>query len=267
MPEVNAEQKQAVKQQATQAALTDNNLAAGLAVAGGVVSFVSPAHGIVLGIGSGLFWLCANYRQAIANDPPRDDFTEVWISGAHVDEGQLPGEDSRERLFYRFNAQQLLVCDGLYALLWSLERYDGAAAAGDPDAAASQAEAVRQNAEIVAAHQDALASLVSEVNQAWAVLRDELGLDWNSVSLADVQQFYRDTVGESPQAPSPALEALAASIVDGASDLLEPFDTGLAHPVLDATELPGEPRELIGQDYTDGLAEMSAAIRGLVVDI
>jgi hypothetical protein len=57
--------------------LIDNNLAGGLTVAAGLVAFVSPPHGIALGIGSGLFWLCANYRQSIANDPPREAFDEV----------------------------------------------------------------------------------------------------------------------------------------------------------------------------------------------
>jgi hypothetical protein len=147
MPEVSAQQKQAVKQLAAQTALTDNNIAAGLGVAAAAASFVSPPHAAVLGIGSGLFWLCANYRQAIANDPPRDDFGEVWVTRAFLDEAQLPGEEDRERLFYRFDALQLLVCDGLYALLRSIERYDGAIAAGDLEAANNQAEAVRQNAE------------------------------------------------------------------------------------------------------------------------
>ncbi|USQ85875.1 hypothetical protein NFX46_20340 [Streptomyces phaeoluteigriseus] len=263
---MSAEQRQAVKQQATQTALLDNNAAAALATAAAAVALFSPPHAAALGVGSGLFWLCANYRQSIANDPPRDDFGDVWMTTAQLDEAQLPGEESRERLLYRFDAQQLLACDGLYALLRSLERYDGAVAVGDIDAANSQAEAVRHNGETAATHQDTLIGLALEVNSAWASLRDELGVDWNAVSLADVQQFYRDTVGESPQEPGPALEALAASVVDGASDLLEPFDTGLDHPVLAPNELPDEPQELLGQGYIDGWSSMSAAMRSLVVD-
>ena len=266
MPDVSDEQRQRVKQEATRTALLDNNISAALVVAGGVASFVSPAHGIVLGIGSGLFWLCANYRQSIANDPPRDDFDEVWITSASVDEGSLPGGESRERTIYRFHAQQLLVCDGLYALLRSLERYDGAKAAGATEAVAAQVDAVQRNATSIADQQDALIALVPEVNQAWVSLRDELGLDLSTASLGEIQQFYRDTVGELPP-PSAALEALGASVRGAASDVLEPFSTGLAHPVLDATELPAEPSDLIGQDYVDGLNELSSALRGLVVDI
>ncbi|MFH8371743.1 hypothetical protein [Streptomyces sp. NPDC018031] len=198
MPDVSDEQRQRVKQEATRAALLDNNAAAALVVAGGIASFVSPAHGIVLGIGSGLFWLCANYRQSIANDPPRDDFYEVWITTASMDESSLPGDEPLERSIYRFHAQHLLVCDGLYALLRSLERYDGANSAGATEAVAAQVDAIQWNAASVADHQDALVALAPEVNQAWVSLRAEHGLDWSTASLGELQQFYRDTVGELP---------------------------------------------------------------------
>lgn len=263
LPTVDAQQKQLVKAQATRAALFDNNAAAILATAGAATALVSPAHAAVLGVGSGLFWLCANYRQSIANDPPADDFDTVWITAAQIDEASLPGSESREQLLYRFDAEQLLVCDGLYALLRSLERYEGAVNAGS-DLAADQADAAAQNAEAIAAHQDTLVSLATEVNQAWRSIHDEFGVDWNAVSLTDVQQFYRDTVGESSDSPGPAMSSLAASVTGGADDLLEPFDTGLSHPVLDATELPDEPSDLLSSDYIDGLDSLSAALRGLV---
>ncbi len=263
---LSAEERQRVKEQANKTALLDNNAAAALTVAAGVVAFVSPPHGIALGIGSGLFWLCANYRQAIANDPPRDDFGDVWISSAALNEEALPGDEERERAIYQFDAQLLIVCDGSYALLRSLERFDGATAAADTEAAAAQLDAVKQNALAVADRQEALVSLAADVNQAWVSLREEHGLVWSSATLDVIQQFYRDTVGDLPP-PSAALQTLAASIEGGAQDLLEPFDTGLSHPILDATEIPPEPADLIAQDFIDGLNEFSSTLRKLVVDV
>jgi hypothetical protein len=264
MSEMTADQRQRVKQEATRTALLDNNIAASLVVAGGLVSFVSPAHGISLGIGSGLFWLCANYRQSIANDPARDDFDQVWVTSANLDEDLLPGSDEQERAVNRFDAQVLLVCDGLYAVLRSLERFDGATAAGSDAGVAAQLDAIAQNAAATADRQDTLLALADDVNQVWAAHRDADGLSWSSADLASIQQFYRDTVGDLPP-PSEAVATLAASVVGGADDLLEPFDTGLSHPVLEATELPAEPTPLIGDEFVGGINAMSAALRELVV--
>ncbi len=264
MAEMTVEQRQRVKQEAARAALLDNNISAGLVVVGSLVSFVSPPHGIALGMGSGLFWLCANYRQSIANDPPRDDFDEVWVTSASLDENLLPGTDEQERTVNRFAAQLLLVCDGLYAVLRSLERFDGATAASSDTGVAAQLDAIAQNAAATADHQDTLLALADDVNQIWAGYQDGEGLSWSSADLATIQQFYRDSVGDLPP-PSDAVATLAGSVVGGADDLLEPFDTGLSHPVLDATELPPELSPLIGEEFVDGIAAMSAALRELVV--
>ena len=58
----------------------------------------------------------------------------------------MPGDEERERAIYRFDAQAEVVCDGLFALLRSLERYDGATAAGPPATVAivAQVDAVQQ---------------------------------------------------------------------------------------------------------------------------
>ncbi len=265
MTEISADQRSAIKQRSTRMALTDNNLAAGMATAAGVVAFVSPPHATVLAIGSGLLWLCANYRQSIANDPPRDDFAEPWITSAVIDGASLP-EEAREQRIFRFDAELLVVCDGLFALLRSIERFDGAVQAGDVDGANAQAEAARANAEVVASAQEILSELAVEVNEAWVSLSEELGLDWGSASLAEVQQVYLSNVGVDPEQPAPPLAAVAACVVDGAEDLLVPFDTGMSHPVLDADDLPSAPAPLISQEYLTDLAEMALELRALVVD-
>lgn len=74
---------------------------------------------------------------------------------------------------------------------------------------------------------------------------------------------------EWPRSPYCDLSCLplAASIEGAADDLLEPFDNGLAHPVLDMTEVPAEPADLIGQDFVDGLNESSSTLRELVADL
>ncbi len=265
MPGVDDQKRQAAKQEAARTAVTDNNLAAGTAVAAGLVAFVSPPHAAALCVGSGLFWLLANYRQSVANDPARDDFDVVWKTSAQLDESLLPGTEPREQVLYRLGAQQLLVGDALYALLRSLERFDGATAAGS-DLVDAQVDAIAHNAEATVTHQETLIALVPDVNQAWASIRAEFVVDPSSVTLEDVQQLYREIVGDSPETPAPPMVALGEAIVDAADDLLVPFDTGLAHPVLDATELPPQPSELVDAEYVAGLEALSEPLRELVVE-
>ncbi|MFI0898477.1 hypothetical protein [Streptomyces sp. NPDC020983] len=266
MPEVSDTQKQAVKAQAARMAVNDNNMAAILAGGAAVVALLSPPHAAVLGVGSAALWFCGNYRQSVANDPSRDDFDVVTVTSAQLDESALPAEDDRQRVIARFDAMQLLVSDGLLALRSSLERYDGARAAGNDSAANDQADAVRQNAEIVAGIQESLVPVVSDVNQAWVSLRDQFQVNWAGLSLADMQQFYRDTVGDLPESPGTALSSVRSAVAGAADDILDPGDTGLTHPVLDADTVPSEPAQLIGDDYVTGLNDFSAALRTLVVD-
>ncbi|MFG2669041.1 hypothetical protein ACGFY6_32980 [Streptomyces sp. NPDC048387] len=92
MTEVSEEQRQAVKQKAARMSVTDNNLAAVLAGAAAPVALASPPHAAVLGVGSAAMWICANYRQSVANDPSRDDFDVVWVTSR-----VLMKQRSRER--------------------------------------------------------------------------------------------------------------------------------------------------------------------------
>lgn len=162
-------------------AVTDANLSQYMASAGAVVALVSPLHGAILGVGAGMMGVCGNYRQAVANDPPRDDFGEVWVSGAVLDENALPAEEP-SRTLVRFAAHQMLVMDALYALLRSLEGHDGAVNAQDFDAADVQADAVRQNANLAADLQETLISIGRDMNETIAGLRaDGPGFDaWPS---------------------------------------------------------------------------------------
>jgi hypothetical protein len=266
MPEVSEAQKQVVKQQAARMAVNDNNVAAIFAGGAAVLALLSPPHAAVLGVGSAAMWICANYRQSVANDPSRDDFDVVSVTSATLDESELPGDDDQQRVIARFDAMQLLVSDGLFALRLSLERYDGAREGGNDTAANDQADAVRQNAEIVAGLQESLVPMVSDVNQAWATLHDQFQVDWEGLSLADMQQFYRDTVGDLPQSPGTEVSTLTSAVVGAADDILDPGDTGLTHPVLDADAVPSEPAQLIGDDYVTDLNDLSAALRTLVSD-
>ena len=59
----------------------------------------------------------------------------------------------------------MLVMDALYALLRSLERHDGAVNAEDFDAAAAQADAARQNANLLADLQDSLISISRDMKR------------------------------------------------------------------------------------------------------
>ena len=69
--------------------------------------------------------------------------------------------------FVKYAANQLILADGMSALITSLERYDGAVQAGDQLNASTQAVAVQCNAELVASAQTALVGLATSVDEAW----------------------------------------------------------------------------------------------------
>src|SRR5215213_7169863 len=120
MTEITDAARQQAKAAAARQAVFDNNLAA----ASGIVAVVVPvsAFRLAFGVGSGAFWLLANYRQSVANDPPRDDFDQVWESDADLDESQVPASEPDATL-HRFAARALLASDANYALYIAMERY------------------------------------------------------------------------------------------------------------------------------------------------
>ncbi|MFN6553887.1 hypothetical protein ACP6C7_28465 [Mycolicibacterium septicum] len=69
------DQKVAMKQQQAEPALTDGNPSA---TCGLIATVSAPNMKLAFGVGAGLFALLPNYRKALANDPPREGFNEVW---------------------------------------------------------------------------------------------------------------------------------------------------------------------------------------------
>jgi len=266
MPDINAQERQQVKQESARMAITDANVSQYLAAAAAVATLASPLYTAILAVGAAAMGVCGNYRQAVANDPPRDDFDQVLVTQGILDENLVPTDEPLGTL-HRFAAYQLMLSDALYLLLRSLERYDGAISADNLDAANIQADAAQQNAESAAALQDNLILLAPLVNQAWDSLRAEFTVDWNSLTIEQVQQFYRETWGEPPQSPSGPLQEVIQSITGTVDDLLEPFDPVAAHPILSATEVPSEPQQLIDDSYIEELVSLSSALRSLVRSI
>jgi hypothetical protein len=260
--EVNAQERQRLKQQAAQMAIMDANLSQYMAATAAVVAVLSAPHGIVLAVGAAVLGVCGNYRQAVANDPPRDDFDQVWVTGASFDDALVP-EDERMASIHRFAANQIMLTDAIYALLRSLERHDGAMNTEDTDAATAQADAARQNAERAAELQEILSSLAPSMNEVISSLRADAP-DFDSVTIEEVVQLYRDAWGEPPEAPGAALQGVANSITGAAEDLLEPFDPVEAHPILSASELPADRGVSFDETYLAQLADSSSTLRSLI---
>jgi hypothetical protein len=266
MPDVSADEKQKTKAFNAQMANMDQVASGVCTTVGGVLAFVGAApQAAAFAVGAGLFRLLASYRQSVANDPPRDDFDQVWVSSAQLDESALPA-DEPVRTLSRMSAQLLVLSDQSWALLVAMERHEGAVAAGNADAANTQADAVSQNANACAATQDSLGGLASDVNGIWTTIRNTDGFDWHSVSVSDVQQFFTSSWGDPPGSPAAPLQALMSCVTGTADDVLTPFsDTGLSDPILGMTELPAEPTVLFDDGFLTGLADLSQSLRNLVV--
>src|SRR5436305_5822987 len=165
MSDVNAEQRQKAKAAAANIAVVANDTAVVLGAAGIIVTGAGVASGVgaLAGVGAGVAlgvcsfgaWFIGNRYQRLANDPPRDDFDQVTISAASVSDARLP-PDEPDATAARFAAQQVILADTLSCLVTSLERFDGAQAAGDTAAASAQADAAQQNASAALAAQQAL---------------------------------------------------------------------------------------------------------------
>jgi hypothetical protein len=261
MPNPNEEQRQALKRQAANMAITDGNLSQYLAGVAAVVALVSPPHAAVLGLGAAAMGVCGNYRQSVANDPPRDDYGEVWVSNATFD-GPSAGADEYMAVLERFAAQLLLVCDGHYALLRALERYEGASAAGDTGAADNQAAAAEQNASRIANLQEELIPFATELPAVLEQLRQGRGFD--EISLEDVRSLYRQAWGQPPNAMGVTLRRIATMISAAAADLYEPFDPVQAHPIMSAPDLPEDNVALLTGAWVSQMADNNVTLRLLV---
>ncbi len=205
--------------------------------------------------------VCGNYRQQVANDPPRADYAQVWVSGATFEDPQAGGDEAL-LILQRFAGQVLLVCDAHFALLRAIERYDGAANAGDDAAKANQAEAAAQNANRVSDLQEALIPLSNELAVTVEGLRDGRGFD--QTSLADTQALYRQAWGRPPDAPGNELQRIAGMIAGAADDLYEPFDPVQAHPIMSAEAMPADDASILTGEWLAGLNENNVTLRAFV---
>lgn len=269
---VQPQKKQTLKQKVATVAGEARDHAAAVAAAAVAVGKIQPQTAPVVGpvaVVAGTLFVLFTVVQKLAGDPPRDDFDQVWVSGAAVDESALPDEEP-QRAVVRFAAQQTVLMDNMTALVISLERYDGAVDAGDDDAADTQADAVQQNADAAAAAQQTLQDLAPGLNDAWRDYTTQNPPDFDSVTLDDFKQWFLDHWGDPPdnpaQSPSSSLQSLIAAVTGAADDVLSPFDVGMSHPILEADEVPGGTSSLIGDAYSAALADAATELSGLVVE-
>lgn len=269
MSEVNPEQKAQAKTAAANMAVSANDTAVVLGAAGAVVVVAGVASGVgaLAGVGMGAAlgvcsfgaWWVGNRYQRLANDPPREDFDEVCESNGQIIHGSAaPGSA------WELAATQFILADALSALVTSLERYDGALAAEQDEAATRQAWAVRHNAQAAIAASARIAELARVVNQNWEEARPSI--DWSSVSLQQVQETYLSARGETPAAAaSEPLQGVLEKIDGLVETEFSKLDLDL-DPVMSLTEMPGEPSVLVSQEYLDELAGLSELLGSLVAE-
>jgi len=259
MTDVSAEQRQKAKTAAANAAVACNDLAVVLGAAGAVVVVAGVASGVgsfagvgvggVLAVGSFGAWWLGNRYQRLANDPPRDDFGVVTISAASVIDGDIPGEEPDATLA-RFVAQHFVLADSIGALVTSLERFDGATAAGDGASASSQADAMQSNAQAALAAQGAVLGLADPMNAAWSATIPTV--DWSSVTSDQVLEVYRDSVGDAAAAPAGSLQTVLDSVGDLSEGVLADGGSD-ENPLLAIASMPDQPDVLFGQSVIDAL--------------
>jgi hypothetical protein len=259
MAEVSAEQRQKAKAAAANAAVAANDTAVVLGGAGIIIATVGGATGLgapaglfvggILGVGSFAAWAIGNRYQRLANDPPRDDFDQVTISGAQLVDEAVPAEEP-QATFIRYAANQLLVADAMAALVTSLERFDGAVDAGDQASANAQGEAVKANADLVVSAQGALIDLAGSVNAAWATTLGDV--DTSVVSFDNVPEFLAGIRAFG----SPGAEAVFACVT-GLVDA-DPFadQDPAEHPLIINGQLP-DTSEPISPGLNDTMTELS----------
>jgi len=272
MPDVNADQKAKAKATAANAAVALNDTAVvlgGAAVvtgAAGAVSGVGAPAGIlvagVLAIGSFGAWLIANRYQRLANDPPRTDYDQLWQSSASLKEDSLPSDEPLATA-HRLAAHFVILADAVGALVTSLERYDGAVAADDQDSASKQLDAVKENAQAAIREHRVIADVAGSLNEAWS----KGSYDWNSQTIAQAQDFYRNARGDDPaNAPADPLKSVLASVDNLAeAELFSGMDF-TQDPIFLATGMPAQPETLVDGVCTAALASLSDPLGALVED-
>ncbi len=123
---------------------------------------------------------------------------------------------------------------------------------------------MRHNAQSAAGQHDILAELASAINQVWGDSQEFL--DWDSVSLEEVQQLYLSACGPPSRTLGEPLQAVLASVIDLAdSDLFTSLDANM-DPVFSLLEIPAGPQMLVDETYVDTLGSLSEFLRDLVID-
>jgi hypothetical protein len=271
MTQVNAEERQKAKATAANLAVAANDAAVALGVVGAVGAGAAVATGVgaLAGVGIGLSlavcsfgaWWIGNRYQRLANDPPRTDFAIVTVSAATLRAGGQSTTDAAIAAKL-LGSQQTILADALDALVTSLERYDGALAAGDSDAAQKQADAARQNAAATKTAQQIFADLAATLNASW----QQTPLDLSSITADAVKSNYLAAAGPPTQAPGETLQK-ALDSVSGLANA-QPFADLPADqdPVQALTQTPASLDALIGPALLDAMSQLSTTLDALVND-
>ena len=271
MTQVSAEERQKAKATAANLAVAANDAAvalgvvgavgAGAAIATGVGAFAGVGIGVTLAVCSFGAWWVGNRYQRLANDPPRTDFATVTVSAAAL---KAAGQSTTDvaAAATLLASQQIILADALDALVTSIERYDGAVAAGDTDAAQKQADAARQNAAAAKGAQQAIGDLAATLNASWK----QAPLDLSSATADAVKSNYLAAAGPPSQAAGTGLQQALDSVSGLANP--QPFADLSADkdPVLALTEVPSSLDALIPAAFLDAMNQLSTTLDALVND-
>jgi len=133
--------------------------------------------------------------------------------------------------------------------------------AGDDDAAAAQAEAVRLNAAGAAFAQSMVVQSAATLNNIWS------GLEIGSLDtpLEEVQSAYLEHTGPPHRDPQASLVQLL-SLISGLDENalfanLDPQED----PVIALSEIPERPDTIFGEGFFSAAAGLAAALDGLVL--
>jgi hypothetical protein len=265
MTEVNAQQRQNAKAAAANAAVAANDAAVVLGAAGIVVATAGAVSGAgapagllvggILGVCSFGAWTIGNRYQRLANDPPRDDFDQVTISGAQLVEDAIPATEP-DAAFIRYAANQLILIDATAALVTSLERFDGAVAAGDPDSASIQADAVASNASLMVTAHNALIDVASPINDSW----NAATVDASTVTFDQAPDFLAAAISPNSLGLGAVFPCVTGLVDANPFGDLDPND----HPLIVSGELPPTPNELISGDLNDNMSTLSDPLSSIV---
>ena len=271
MTQVSAEERQKAKATAANSAVAANDAAVALGVVGAVGAGAAVATGVgaLAGVRDRPLAGRVQLRRVVGreplsaarDDPPRTDFAIVTVSAAALPAGGQSTTDAAIAAKL-LGSQQIILADALDSLVTSLERYDGALAAGDSDAAQKQADAARQNAAATKTAQQIFADLAATLNASW----QQAPLDLSSTTVDAVKSNYLAAAGPPTQAAGETLQQ-ALDSVSGLANA-QPFADLCADqdPVRALTQTPASLDVLIGPALLDAMNQLSTTLDALVND-